>query len=158
MPKDSGFLMENFRDCQEWMRWRATVEFRLLQSILLIYPVIVAAMAALHRSSIDQKAYWMLSILASLFILGTSWAITKKIQAEHRVYTDIGLTVQKIWSYFDLFKRGAYLKEDSILPEALLDPDKDYGAGPGYGLTLRIIWIITFGVIVLIMALAAAVN
>ena len=158
MPGNEDFLRDYFKDSQEDMRWRRNVEFRLLQFLLVFYTIIGAAMATLYESSIDQTAYLLLSIGATIFILLTSLFITEKICAEHKIYADIGQAIKKIWSYFGLFEQGAYLENDTILPKTLLDPKKGYGLGSGYIRTLLIVWTITAAMIAMILALGILKN
>jgi hypothetical protein len=153
MPISDDFLRECYKDAQEQMRFRAETEYKLLQFLLIFYPIILAAMSTLFGSSISQTAYLLLSIGASIFILLITWFIRQKICAEHKNYSKVGEEVQQIWKYFKMFELGAYLENDSILPKELLDPENGYGKGLGHKKTLVIVWVITFAVILIILAL-----
>ncbi|MGC1379065.1 MAG: hypothetical protein WA821_22745 [Anaerolineales bacterium] len=153
MKPDNDFLREYLIDAREEMKWRRDFEFRLLQFLLLFYPVIGTAMVTLYQSTITPQVYLILSVGASLFILLTAILVVYRINVEHKSYADLGKTVQKIWTHFKLFEQGAYLKDDAILPDILRDPQKGFGQGQGYKRTLWLMWIITVAIMALILSL-----
>jgi hypothetical protein len=154
MQPDKEFLRDYIKDARAEMNWRREVEFRLLQYLLVFYPIIATAMVTLFQTPITRQVYWWLTIGASVFIVGASLFVTDRINREHKAYASIGKIVQKTWKYFALFEPGAYLKGEALLPETLLDPEKGFGQGKGHQKTLALIWIITAAILVLIFALA----
>jgi len=44
MPADKKFLMKFFLDCQESMRTRMQIEYKLLRMFIILNPVIIAAL------------------------------------------------------------------------------------------------------------------
>jgi len=150
--KDDSFLRIYFKDCQEAMRWRATNEFRILQFVLVIYPAVLTGLAYLF-ASMTRIPYMILSATVGVFLVGLTWWIDRKVRADHKVYADIGKVVDKIWSYFGLFESGAYVEGESILPPSLKGK---YGSGPGHKYTLRIVYALTVGSVVLTWILCGA--
>ncbi len=155
MPRNEEFLRDFFKESQEHMRFRSGVEYRLLQFLLLFYPIIGVVMATLYRSSVDQKAYFWLSIGATAFLVIITVLITIKICAEHKTYRNVGQSVKKVWRYFKLQEVGAYLENDRMIAEDVvnLDPDKGYGTGKGYILTLLIVWAMALAMMALTIIL-----
>jgi hypothetical protein len=154
MQPDKEFLRDYVKDARKEMDWRREVEFRLLQFLLIFYPVIGTAMVTLYQTGIVSQLFWILAIGAVVFIVAASLFVTDRVYSEHKAYADIGRTVQEIWAYFGLFEPGAYLKDEVILPEALRDPKKGFGQGQGYKKTLLLTWIITAAMVMLILTLA----
>jgi len=137
------------------MRHTSDVELRLLQFLLLFYPIIGVAIVTLYRSSIDPTTFSYLSFGAAGFLLLITWRIDVKIRAEHKTYREIGQAVKKVWRYFKLSEEGAYIEKERIIPEeeVALDPHKGYGAGKGYRRTLWIVWLMAFAMIALTILL-----
>jgi hypothetical protein len=154
MHPDDEFLRDYYKDAREEMNWRREVEWRLLQFLLIFYPVIGTVMVTLYQTAIVSQVYWLLAIGAVIFIVAASLFITDRVRNEHKSYADIGFIIQKIWTYFGLFETGAYLKDDVILAEILRDPQKGFGKGQGYKKTIILIWVITSSMLMLILALA----
>ena len=153
MPPSDEFLHEYYEDCREEMRGRRELDFRLVEILLFFCPLFVAGMTALYSTDLDQRVYLALSVGASVFMLLLSGIITHRIIVEHNAYANMGRTVQKIWEYFGLFDPGAYLPEDSILPDILRDPRKGFGRGLGHIRTLWLVWLVTGTIIAVIVAL-----
>ncbi len=154
MPSDSEFLRDYLRDAREDMSWRRELEFRLLQYLLVFYPILGTAMITLYQTDMTRQTYAMLAAGTAIFIIAASLFVTERVYYEHKAYADIGRTVQKIWTYFELFEPGAYLKKDTILSERLRDPKKGFAQGHGYRKTLALIWTITVSMLAVIIALA----
>ncbi len=153
MPPSDDFLLDLFKDCREEMRARREIEFRLLQLLLVFYPIIVTAMATLYQSNINPTMYMILTLGAVFLTLITTQFVTSRIDYEHQTYAELGRDVQRIWRYFEMFQPGAYLKETSILPPYLDDVEKGYGQGQGHKKTIRLAWMITITVIAILLTL-----
>lgn len=155
MPKDDNFLKDYYRESQELMRFRSGIEYRLLQFLLLFYPIIGVAMATLFKSSVDEDVFLWISVGATLFIILVTLFITIKIFAEHKNYHNVGQSVKKVWRYFQLHEVGVYLEKESVIPAELvdIDTDKGYGSGKGHIYTLIIIWVMALAMILLTVVL-----
>jgi len=147
MPTDTDFLIEYYKECQENLRWRATTEYRLIGFILTFYSIIIGLVLTKLPNLITQE----LSISIAMFFVLISLAIAAKICAEHEIYVALAEYTKKVWIYFNMFQEGVYLKNDTMLPEKLLNPKTGFGSGPGYALTLLIIGIITIAAIGVIL-------
>jgi hypothetical protein len=154
MHPDKDFLRDYVKDARAEMNWRREVEFRLMQFLLVFYPILGTAIVTLYQTQIVSSGFWVLAIGAIVFILTASIFVSDRVQSEHRAYAGIGRTIQKIWTYFGLFERGAYLADETILPEQLRDPEKGFGQGQGYKKTLLLIWLVTVAMVLMILALA----
>jgi hypothetical protein len=150
---DDKFLQEHLKDVRSEMSWRRELEFRLMQFLLVFYPIIGTAIVALFESQITVQAFAITAAGASLLILIASVFVTDRINREHNAYADLGREVQKIWSYFGLFQPGAYLKGDTVLPSHLFDKEKGYGQGQGHKKTLGLIWLITIAMVLVFSTL-----
>jgi hypothetical protein len=153
MTNRDDFLRDNFKDCREEMRGRREQEFRLVQYLLIFYPVVVTAMVAVAGSDIDPSLCRYLSYGVSAFLFLVSLLVTNRIFSEHRAYAAMGKSIQKVWRYFGLFETGVYLPDEAMLPARLMDAKKGIGQGRGHVQTVGFIWAITITVIVLILAL-----
>lgn len=142
MPSYDEFLIEYFKQSQERMRHTSDVELRLLQFLLLFYPIIGVAVVTLYNSPIDRTIFSFISFGAAVFLLLITWRIDVKIRAEHNTYREIGQAVKKVLRYYKLSEQGAYISGERIIPEeeVTLDQNKGYGAGKGYRRTLCIVW------------------
>lgn len=159
MPKsqfhiDDKFLQDHLKDVKSEMAWRRELEFRLLQFLLVFYPVIGTAMVALFQSNVTSIAFWFVVAGASILIIVATRIVSNRINHEHIAYAELGAQVQKIWAYFGFFKRGAYIKDDSILPARFNEAGKGYGQGQGYKKTLGLIRFISISLILILLALA----
>jgi len=159
MPKsqfhiDDKFLQDHLQDVKSEMSWRRELEFRLLQFLLVFYPVIGTAMVALFQSNVASTLFWLVTAGASFLIIVASLFVSDRIRHEHIAYAELGAQVQKIWTYFGFFKPGAYIKGDTILSARLNDPGKGYGQGRGYKKTIALIWFISISLILILLALA----
>ena len=157
MKADDGFLKEQFKEIQAQMRFTSEVEFRLLQYLLLFYPIVGLIFTTLYGSPIDSKIFLYLCIAVSIILIAIIIPIHIKICAEHRKYRDLGEYTQQIWKYFRLTERGAYLDDDIILPEKVLGK-KGFGTGTGYIKTLLILWTISIVFAGFILALGILRN
>lgn len=159
MPKsqlhiDDRFLQDQLKDIKSEMSWRRELEFRLLQFLLVFYPVIGTAMVTLFQSNVTSTVFWIVTAGASMLIIVASLFVSDRIRHEHFAYSELGGQVQKIWTYFGFFESGAYIKDDTVLPARLKDPGKGYGQGRGYRKTLVLIWFISVSLILILLALA----
>lgn len=163
MPKsqfhiDDKFLQDQLKDIKSEMSWRRDLEFRLLQFLLVFYPVIGTAMVTLFQSNISSTVFWIATAGASILIIVASLFVSDRIRHEHFAYIELGGQVQKIWAYFGFFETGAYIKGDTILPARLNDPGNGYGQGRGYKKTIALIWFISVSLISILLALAVIKN
>ena len=139
MPKDDEFLKEFFVDCQNAMRHRSETEYKLLNMFIILDPIIITAILGIKELVSDKCIFLGLTFSMAIFLTVLTILITSKIKAEHRIYEKIGQQVVKIWEYFKLFEKGAYIGDDIILDEEA----KSYGKGRGHLKTLHILWGIT---------------
>src|SRR5215207_7966820 len=151
---DEKFLQDHLRDVRSEMSWRRELEFRLLQFLLVFYPIIGTAMISLFQSDVRGPAFSITAVGAAFLILAASAFVTDRINHEHRAYADLGKQVQMIWAYFGLFESGAYLEDRAFLSARLRDEQKGYGQGQGYRKTLGLIWLVTAAMILILIALA----
>jgi hypothetical protein len=152
---DEKFLQDHLKDVREEMSWRRELEFRLLQFLLVFYPIIGGAIVTLFQSSvINKRVFYITTSGAALLILVATIFVTDRINREHRAYADLGRQVQKIWAYFGLFAIGAYLKNDTVVPARLYDKDKGYGQGQGHKKTLGLIWLTAIALLLVLLTLA----
>jgi hypothetical protein len=151
---DEKFLQEHLKDVRSEMSWRRELEFRLMQFLLVFYPIIGTAMVALFQSEVSAGAFSVAAIGASLLILTASIFVTDRIFREHDARADMGREVQKIWAYFGLFQPGAYIKNDTVLPPGLYNEKTGFGQGQGHKKTLALIWLITIAMVLVFATLA----
>jgi hypothetical protein len=151
---DDRFLQDHLRDVRAEMSWRRELEFRLMQFMLVFYPIIGAAVVELFKSNIGVVAFSSIAVGAIILIMIATVVITSRIDHEHETYADLGKQVQLIWLYFGLFEPGAYLKERAFVPEKLLDDKTGLGQGPGYKKTKGLIWVTSITMIIVLTILA----
>lgn len=151
---DDRFLQDHLKDVRSEMAWRRELEFRLMQFMLIFYPIIGAAIVELFNSNIGVMAFSSIALGGIVVILIATVVITDRIDHEHETYVDLGKQVQMIWLYFGLFEPGAYIKNRAFVPEKLLDEKRGLGTGPGYKKTKRLIWITSITMIIILMILA----
>jgi hypothetical protein len=152
---DNDFLKEHLKDIRSEMSWRRDLEFKLLQFLLVFYPVIGTGMIALFESDdVAPQIYRIVVAGASMLILAAATFVANRINREHNAYATIAKEVLKIWEYFGLFKKGAYIKDDTIMPISLQDPQSGYGQGQGHKKTLLLVWLVTIAMILILVTLA----
>ena len=151
---DDRFLQDHLKDVRSEMAWRRELEFRLMQFMLIFYPIIGTIMVELYGKNINAWAFSATALGAILLIVFATVVVTERIDHEHETYVDLGKQLQLIWSYFGLFEPGAYLKDRAFLPEKLLDEKTGLGTGPGYKKTKRLIWVTSITVSILLIILA----
>lgn len=149
--KSDDFLRDYLKDAREDMAWRRELEFRLMQLLMVFYPILGTAMVTLYQSEMKSEVYWILARAAVAFVAAALLFVTYRICREHKAYAAVGRIVTKVWGYFGLFDSGAYLTDDAILPERL---KKGIGQGRGYIWSLALIWLIGIAVMVMIWGLA----
>ena len=151
---DDRFLQDHLKDVRSEMAWRRELEFRLMQFMLIFYPILGAAIVELFDSSIGVVAFSSITLGAIILIVIATVVVTGRIDHEHETYVDLGKQVQLIWLYFGLFERGAYLKDRAFVPEKLLDEKTGLGTGPGYKKTKGLIWVTSITMITVLIILA----
>jgi len=156
IPVDDRFLQDHFRDVRAEMTWRRELEFRLMQFMLIFYPIIGAAMIALYDSEIAPPVFLAVAIGAIFLSIYATRVVTKRIDREHEAYAELAEQVQLIWTYYRLFETGAYLKDRAILPEKLRPDRNEYGKGEGYKRTKELIRVTTGSIISVLVVLAIA--
>jgi len=156
---DEKFLQDHLKDVRGEMSWRRELEFRLLQFLLVFYPIIGGAIVTLFQSTtISKQAFYITTSGAALLILMATIFVTDRINREHQSYSDLGREVQKIWAYFGLFELGAYINKDTVIPSRLYDKDKGYGQGQGHKKTLGLIWLTAIALLLVLLTLALLKN
>jgi hypothetical protein len=151
---DERFLYEHLRDTRAEMSWRRELEFRLMQFILVFFPVIGTVIIELFRANINVWAFFATAVGAIALILTATIMITKRIKREHEVYVELSQQLLMVWSYFGLFEHGAYLKDKAFLSKKLFDEKNGIGKGPGYQRTQQLIWITSSAVMGILIILA----
>lgn len=152
---DEKFLYEHLRDTRAEMSWRRELEFRLLQLLLVFYPIIGTVMVQLFASDVvNVVAFRFTAVVLALLILGVSYFVINRIDHEHKAYAKLGKQVQMIWQYFGLFESGAYRPDQAFLSADLLDEKNGYGQGKGYRRTQILIGSLTFVLLAILIALA----
>ena len=97
MRPDDQFLQDYLQNILDQMSWRRELEFRLLQFLLIFFPVIGTAMVALFESqSVSAQAYLVTAIGVTLLITVSSVFVSDRIVHEHTAYTILGQQAQKI--------------------------------------------------------------
>ena len=151
---DDKFLQDHLRDVRAEMSWRRELEFRLLQLLLIFYPIIGTIMIQLFQSKVDMIAFKITAVSLAFLILAVSYFVIRRISDEHEAYSKLGKQVQMIWLYFGLFELGAYLNDRAFLSPDLLDEKKGYGQGLGYKKTQTLIKSLTAVMFFILIALA----
>lgn len=147
MPKDNSFLKEYFIDCQNEMRWRRETEYKLLNILVVLFPIIGIIVVAMMEWLSDTRMFFILTLSIAALLTILTILVTLKIKAENKIYKVIGQGVVKIWGYFRLFDEGAYIDGDKILDKE----SKSYGKGQGYLRTLYILWAVTLMIDVMLI-------
>ena len=118
---DDRFLYEHLRDSRAEMTWRRELEFRLMQFMLIFYPILGTAIVELFKNkSIGVPAFTMVALISVVLVIIATITVTDRIDHEHQTYVDLGRQVTMIWQHFGLFEKGAYLPDRALLPEKLL--------------------------------------
>jgi len=152
---DDRFLQDHLRDVRAEMSWRRELEFRLLQLLLVFYPIIGTVMVQLFTSDVvNVVAFRFTAIVLALLILGVSYFVISRIGHEHKAYARLGKQVQMIWTYFGLFESGTYLPDKAFLSDDLRDENEGYGQGKGYRKTQTLIAALTIVMLAILIALA----
>ncbi len=151
MAQDDDFLKVVFSECLNSMRFRSGTEYKLLHMSVIIAPIIITATIGINELIIDKGIFFIFTLWMVFFLITLTLLFTMKIIAEHVTYEKIGKQVKKIWTYFELFKKGSYLTN-----EAILDKDAEkIGEGKGYLKTLYILWAIAIITSIIILVLGA---
>lgn len=151
---DEKFLQEHLRDVKAEMAWRRELEFRLLQLLLVFYPIIGTVMVQLFNSSVGVSAFRFTSVVLAFLILAVSYFVISRISHEHKAYAKLGKQAQMIWKYYGLFESGAYVPNQALLSRELLDEKGGYGQGKGYRKTQILIGALTIVMLAILIALA----
>ncbi len=150
MPKNVDFLKKLHEISENKMRWHSDIEYRLLKMFIIINPAIITAIFGIYKliENGDTNNFQILTNSIAVFLIILTLTITIKIYAEHRTYHNIGQQIVRIWEYFDLFKNGVYLRNDTIMDEKA----KTYGKGLGYIWTLLILWAMTLTTAIILIS------
>lgn len=151
---DEKFLQAHLQDVKAEMAWRRELEFRLLQLLLVFYPIIGTVVVQLFNSNVNALAFRITAGFLAFLILAVSYFVISRISHEHKAYARLGKQVQMIWKYFGLFETGAYMKDRALLSAELLDEKKGYAQGPGYQRTQILIGALTVVMLFILIALA----
>lgn len=149
MEKDPEFLKDLFSETQASMRFRSEREYKLLRIFMIVAPLVITASVSLHKYVEDVGVYVVCNAALAFLLTSLSYLIADKIQSEHETYRDMGQQTVRIWKYFRLFEKGAYLSEEQILPEHAAK----YGTGKGHREVIRIIWTIAIFLDIVMAAL-----
>lgn len=151
---DEKFLYEHLRDTRADMTWRRELEFRLMQFMLIFYPILGTAVVELFKNdTINALVFTIVALIAVVLIVVVTIIVTERIDHEHETYVDLGKEVTLIWRYFGLFEKGAYLPDQALLPEKLLQEQTSLGTGPGYKKTKNLIRVSSATLILILVIL-----
>lgn len=145
MIRDDDFLKKVYEEHQDKLRWHSEIEYKLLNMLIIINPVIITAVIGLNEYIDDKVTYFVLVLAMSSFLLILTVYVDKKVKHEHSTYEAVGQDVVRIWEYFGLFKSSLYHKP------ILTEEAKEYGKGFGYKKTLHIIWAMTITTFILLI-------
>lgn len=152
---DDRFLYEHLRDSRAEMAWRRELEFRLMQFMLIFYPILGAAIVELFKNdSINAFVFTIVALIAVVLIVVVTLIVTDRIDHEHETYMELGRQVTLVWRYFGLFEKDAYLPNQALLPEKLLNEESSLGTGPGYKKTKILIEVSSATLIIILVILA----
>lgn len=153
---DDQFLYEHLRDTRADMTWRRELEFRLMQFMLIFYPILGTAVVELFKNeNINAWVFTIVALIAVVLIVIVTRIVTERIDHEHETYVDLGKEVTMVWRYFGLFEKGAYLPDQAFLPEKLLNEKTSLGTGPGYKKTKNLIRVSSATLILILVILTA---
>lgn len=153
---DDRFLYEHLKDSRAEMTWRRELEFRLMQFMLIFYPILGTAVVELFKNdSINAIVFTIVVLIAVALIVVVTLIVTERIDHEHETYVDLGRQVTLVWRYFGLFEKGAYLPDQALLPEKLLNEETTLGTGPGYKKTKNLIRVSSVTLTLILVILAA---
>jgi hypothetical protein len=74
---DERFLQDHLRDSRSEMSWRRELKFRLMQFMLVFYPVIGTVMVALFQSDINVWAFAATAAAVIVFFFSLMIFFTK---------------------------------------------------------------------------------
>jgi hypothetical protein len=114
---------------------------------VIIFPVTITASIAISQFIKNNGLYLALVSFISLFLIILTKSISIKVHSEHKTYKAIAESMRNIWKYFELTKKGSYLTGDTIQGPGW----EKFGDGSGYKDSLRILWAITFVIIVVLI-------
>ena len=66
---DDKFLQDHLKDVRVEMAWRRELEFRLLQLLLVFYPIIGTVMVQVFQSNVSVQAFRVTAVLIAILIL-----------------------------------------------------------------------------------------
>lgn len=147
--EDVDFLKRVYEDLKEDLRCRRNFESQHVHYFFLFCAIIGIAIVSLFQTITNYEAYLKGSISIALFITMVTVFLILRVVYDHRQYALIGEIVQKIWRYYGMFTKGAYLEGECILPDGFLD----YGKGKGYLYTCALLALTMVGMILFLSAL-----
>ncbi len=147
MPKNEEFLKQLFVESQKLMLYRSEVEYKLLNVFILINSAVISVTFGSYGLIVNKYAFLGATLSVLIFVTILTFVIYLKVQREHKIYEKVGQQIVRIWEYFDLFKKGVYLKDASILNEDA----KNYGKGRNYLGTISIFVVITIMTDIILM-------
>ncbi len=146
MVKSEDFLMKVYEDMKEDLRCRRNFESQLVYYFFLFYVAIGIATIPLFQTPNFPK----IALSSSILIVLITSILTWRIVSDHRKYANIGQIAVRIWRYFEMFDKDAYLKCVPIIPE---EKFKDHGKGSGYLFTIALLWSMTIGMLFVLWTL-----
>ncbi len=138
MPKNEEFLKQLFIESQKLMLYRSEVEYKLLNVFILINSAVISVTFGSYGLIVNKYTFLGATFSVMIFVTILTFVFCLKIQREHKIYENVGQQIVRTWEYFDLFKKGVYLKDASILNEDA----KNYGKGRNYLGTISIFVVI----------------
>ncbi len=153
MVKSRKFLMKVYEDVTAEMRCRRNFESQLVHYYFLFYTLVGIATVTLFQADKTQESFPVISPWIALLIAMITSFLTFRIAYDHKKYAEFGQIAVRVWKYFEMFTKNAYLKGEAIVPEKF----KDYGMGRGYFYTCLLLWLMAGGMFIVLVILSSVI-
>jgi len=137
-----AYLNNNFEE----LKWRRETEYKLLSSLVLVFPVIFIGYTAIVTGLKNNIATLWLGVSMILGIIGMTIFVTYKINAEHKIYKKIASININICEKLDFFNANS---DCHILNEEY----RKLGTGKGHIKTIGILWSISLSISIAIITI-----
>lgn len=153
MIEDPDFLVKVYEDVTAEMRCRRNFESQLVHYYFLFYTLVGIATVTLFQAGTNHESFPVISLGIFLLIAMMTSFLTFRIVYDHKKYIEFGQIAVRIWEYFEMFTKNAYLQEEAIVPEKF----KDYGKGKGYFYTCLLLWLMAGGMFIVLVILSSVI-
>ena len=141
------FLIAFYDDQQAEMRWRKETEYRILRFYMLFAALITTAIGTVYEGIKSPGDFLLLICGTAVFIIVLAIIMSLRIRYDHEAHAEIGRTINRLWHYYEVAE---------ILPARATGEEGSYGSGPGYLISIIIIWVVSVGIIGLFVLLGVA--